>query len=123
MATNKVTVTLKEYTVYQGRQLKPGDEVQVDQATADRWEAAGLTGDGVRTEEQALEDKKVAELKRMAKDAGIEGYSDMDKATLVRELTAYQETQRAEGDEITPDQTITGDQTQNSTNPEGNGGA
>ena len=106
MAKN-VTVTLKEYTYYQGRQLKPGDEIQIDTKTAERWAAVGITGEFVRTEAEALEDKKVSELKRLAKAAKIEGYNDMDKKTLVQELTALYENPETPGDAVAVEEATT----------------
>lgn len=106
---NRVTVTLKEYTYYNGRQRRPGEEIQVDQATADRWERNGIAGSDVRTAEQALEDLTVAELKKKAKALDIRGYNDMDKATLIREIRAAQATPQPGAG--SPTQTVSGDQT------------
>lgn len=80
---------------YWDKALNPGDTANVPDEIGERWIAAGLAArPGSPEADQAAKDrpdydsKKKAELVDLARDRGIEGYSEMTKAELVTALEA-----------------------------------
>ncbi len=71
-------------TAWQGAYLQVGDVVEVDQDTAKRWcNVHRKIACHMRIDYEA---KTVEELREIAKERGIDGYSTMRKAELVSAL-------------------------------------
>lgn len=83
----------KAYLLHKGQVIKTGNEVELTEEQAKKLgEKVAITEESkIAIEKQdivnELENKKVDELKELAKEAGIDGYSEMKKAELVAALT------------------------------------
>lgn len=70
----------KEYLSHNGAIVQPGEIIEL---TEEQAKLEGLKGKVEVTEKATLADKTVPELKKTAKEKGIEGYSTMDKEALI----------------------------------------
>ena len=95
---NKVTNTLqeihnadvikickKEPEKYELSEEYPGDNEEVKAAA----QAAGGEGAGNDATPEDYANKKINDLRKIAKEKGIQGYNNMDKATLVAVIQAH----------------------------------
>ena len=96
---NKVTNTLqeihnadvikickKEPEKYELSEEYPGDNKEVKAAAQ---AAAGVEGAGSDTTPEDYANMKINDLRKIAKEKGIQGYNNMDKATLVAVIQAH----------------------------------
>lgn len=73
----------KAYLVKEGKVYQPESEIELEKEQAERL---GEKVEAVEKDEKSLEDHTVPELKEIAEERGVQGFSEMKKAELIEAL-------------------------------------